>query len=144
MASLTVTIDLVVLVTFFAVILAARDHKRRRGCPYPPGPRPLPLIGNLLDIPKGFSWLSYSQLSKKYGTSHLVVRLLLTERVSGDILCFRVFGRVIVVLNSIKASKDLLERRGDIYSDRPVIPIYEMYVFFEFWDSGMALIKSQG
>jgi len=58
--------------------------------------------------------------------------LLLTERMPGDILCFHVFGQVIVVLNSIKASKDLLERRGDIYSDRPVIPIYEMYVFLEF------------
>ena len=57
-------------------------------------------------------------------------KAILIERIPGDILCFRVFGRVIVVLNSIKASKDLLERRGDIYSDRPVIPMYEMYVFF--------------
>jgi hypothetical protein len=79
MASLTVALDLVALVSFIAVILAVRDHQRRRGCPYPPGPRPLPLIGNLLDIPKEFSWLSYAQLSKKYGTSHLVVRLLLTD-----------------------------------------------------------------
>jgi hypothetical protein len=47
---------------------------------------------------------------------------------AGDILSFHVFGKVIVVLNSIKASRDLLERRGDIYSDRPVIPIFEMYV----------------
>ena len=132
MASLMVALDLLVLVAFLAVIVAARDHQRRRGCPYPPGPQPLPLIGNLLDIPKGFSWLTYAQLSKKYGMSHLVVKLLLTERIPGDILCFRVFGRVIVVLNSIKASKDLLERRGDIYSDRPVIPIYEMYVFLGF------------
>jgi len=47
---------------------------------------------------------------------------------TGDILCLHVFGQVIVVLNSVKATKDLLERRGDIYSDRPAIPIYEMYV----------------
>jgi len=132
MASLMVALDLVVLVAFLSVILAARDHQRRRGCPYPPGPQPLPLIGNLLDIPKEFSWLSYAQLSKKYGMTHLVARFLLTERIPGNILSFRVFGRVIVVLNSIKASKDILERRSDIYSDRPVIPIYEMYVFLEF------------
>jgi hypothetical protein len=55
--------------------------------------------------------------------------VLLMEGVSGDILSFRVFGQVIVVLNSAKATKDLLERRGNIYSDRPVIPIHEMYVF---------------
>jgi hypothetical protein len=48
---------------------------------------------------------------------------------AGDVLSFHVFGKVIVVLNSLKANKDLLERRGDIYSDRPVIPIVEMYVF---------------
>jgi hypothetical protein len=35
-------------------------------------------------------------------------------------------GKVIVVLNSFKANKDLLERRGEIYSDRPAIPILEM------------------
>jgi hypothetical protein len=33
------------------------------------------------------------------------------------------------VLNSIKSTKDLLDRRGDVYSDRPVIPIFDMYVF---------------
>jgi hypothetical protein len=36
--------------------------------------------------------------------------------------------RLIVVLNSIKVNKDLLEKRPDIYSDRPVIPIFDMYV----------------
>jgi hypothetical protein len=53
---------------------------------------------------------------------------LLTEGMAGDVLSFHVFGKVIVVLNSFKASKDLLERRCDIYSDRPVIPIIDMYV----------------
>ena len=56
----------------------------------------------------------------------------MTERITplaGDILSFRVFGRVIVVLNSVKTSKDLLDRRADVYSDRPVLPSAEMYVF---------------
>jgi len=48
---------------------------------------------------------------------------------AGDVLSFHVFGKVIVVLNSFKTNKDLLERRADIYSDRTVIPIIEMYVF---------------
>jgi cytochrome P450 len=48
---------------------------------------------------------------------------------SGDVLSFRVFGQVIIVLNSVQAAKDLFEKRSQIYSDRPVIPFYEMCVF---------------
>jgi hypothetical protein len=53
----------------------------------------------------------------------------LKEGMAGDIISFRVFGQVIVVLNSIQVNKDLLEKRPDIYSDRPLIPIFDMYVF---------------
>jgi hypothetical protein len=129
MVSLNSTLNILVLVSSLAVYLAIRDYRRRRGLPYPPGPRPLPLIGNLSDIPKEFSWLLYTQLSKKHGMIYFAVRGLLTEGMSGDVLSFHVFGQVIVVLNSVKANKDLLERRGEIYSDRPVIPIFEMCVF---------------
>jgi hypothetical protein len=63
--------DIIVLVISIAAFFVIRDYRRRRGLPYPPGPRPLPLIGNLLDIPKDFSWLSYTQLSKKHGMTCL-------------------------------------------------------------------------
>jgi hypothetical protein len=62
--------DVLVLISSLAALLAIHDYKKRRGLSYPPGPRPLPLIGNLFDIPKEFSWLSYVQLSRKYGTKH--------------------------------------------------------------------------
>ncbi len=45
---------------------------------------------------------------------------------AGDVLSLHVFGKVIVVLNSLKANKDLLEKRADFYSDRPVIPMFQM------------------
>jgi hypothetical protein len=48
---------------------------------------------------------------------------------AGDVLSFRVFGTTIVVLNSMKANKDLREGRSDVYYDRLPIPILEMYVF---------------
>jgi hypothetical protein len=44
----------------------------------------------------------------------------------GDIMSFCILGQVIVVLNLVKVAKDLLEKNGDIYSDRPVILFYEM------------------
>jgi hypothetical protein len=62
--------------------------------------------------------------------SHMVIHFIFWESILtknvGDIMSFRVFGQVVVVLNSIKAAKDLLEKNADIYSDRPVIPFYEM------------------
>lgn len=125
-------LDILALVFSLAAFSAIYDYQRRRGLPYPPGPRPLPLIGNLLDIPKEFSWLTYSQFSNKHGMIYFSAGELLTEGITalaGDILSFRVFGRVIVVLNSFKTSKDLLERRPHIYSDRTVPPSVEMYVF---------------
>ncbi|KAI9449576.1 cytochrome P450 [Lactarius psammicola] len=106
-------IELFVLLSSLVALRAFWDYRRRRGRPYPPGPRPLPFIGNFFDIPNDFSWLAYTEFSKKYG----------------DILSFHIFGQVIVVLSSTKATKDLLEKRGDIYSDRPVIPFYEMMEF---------------
>ena len=69
--SLTSFLDIFVLVSSLATFLAIRGYQRRRGLPYPPGPRPLPLIGNLFDIPREFSWLTYTQFSKKYGMMYL-------------------------------------------------------------------------
>lgn len=62
-------VDFLIVLSFIFTLQAFRDYRRRKGFPYPPGPRPLPIIGNLLDIPMESSWLTYSQLAKKYGTS---------------------------------------------------------------------------
>lgn len=35
--------------------------------PSPPGPKPLPLLGNLLDVPPARQWLVYSQWAERYG-----------------------------------------------------------------------------
>jgi hypothetical protein len=72
--SLVLTIDILVLVSSIAAFLAIRDHQKRQGLPYPPGPRPLPLIGNLFDVPKEFSWLTYARLSQKYGKVYFAIK----------------------------------------------------------------------
>jgi len=103
-------VDIVMVSVFFPLLFAFRDHLRRRGSPYPPGPTPWPVIGNLLDIPKESQWIAYTEMSKKHG----------------DILYLQVFGQVIVVLCSLSAVKDLLEKRGEICSDRPTLPMHRI------------------
>jgi hypothetical protein len=73
MVSLVSVLDLFAALWFLSTLWAIWDERRRGGLPYPPGPRPLPIIGNLLDIPKEFSWLAYTRLSEKYGTILVIV-----------------------------------------------------------------------
>ena len=51
---------------FLLILLRSRRASRRRG-PLPPGPKPLPFLGNLLDIPKEQPWVKYKEWAKQYG-----------------------------------------------------------------------------
>ncbi|KAI9441772.1 cytochrome P450 [Lactarius indigo] len=103
-------VDVLMVSTFFYLLSAFQDYRRRRGLPYPPGPRQWPLIGNLLNAPRQSPWIAYTELSEKHG----------------DVLYFRVFGQAIVVLNSLAAIKDLLEKHGETYLGRPAWPVQEI------------------
>lgn len=52
-------------VSFGAVLLFS--FARRRKSHLPPGPKPLPVIGNAHQIPQKSGWLVFSDWSKKYG-----------------------------------------------------------------------------
>lgn len=39
----------------------------------------------------------------------------------GDIVSISIFGQTIIVLNSVEAAIDMLEKKSVIYSDRPVL-----------------------
>ena len=71
----TVTVvDIVLASTFLHLLFAFRDYRRRRGFPYPPGPEPWPIIGNLLDSPKQSPWTTYTEMSKKHGLCDVVAK----------------------------------------------------------------------
>ncbi|KIY66959.1 cytochrome P450 [Cylindrobasidium torrendii FP15055 ss-10] len=80
---------------------------RRRTNPLPPGPKGLPLLGNLNDVPSEKPWLTFAKWGELYG----------------DISSVTILGQTIVVLNSVRVAVDMLDKKGAIYSERPVFPM---------------------
>ncbi|CCM04078.1 uncharacterized protein FIBRA_06237 [Fibroporia radiculosa] len=78
-------------------------HHRRRSHSLPPGPRQLPFLGNVFDIPRKDVAATFASWSRQYG----------------DIIYMHVLGREFVILNTAKAALDLFDDRGILYSDRP-------------------------
>lgn len=37
--------------------------------PYPPGPKPLPVLGNILDMPSSYQHLKFTEWSERWGLS---------------------------------------------------------------------------
>ncbi|KAF8840195.1 cytochrome P450 [Paxillus ammoniavirescens] len=101
-----------VLATF--TLLAGQRLQSNRSIhrlPYPPGPKPLLLLGNILHLNKSEPWLSYTQWSKTYG----------------EIIYVRLLGLNFIILNSEKVARVLLDQRSTVYSDRPQMPAHEMF-----------------
>ncbi|KAJ7445114.1 cytochrome P450 [Mycena latifolia] len=80
---------------------------RNKRPPLPPGPRGLPFVGNILDVPSGDLWIQFAKLGDVWG----------------DISSLTVFGQTMVIVNSSEVAEDLLEAQGATFSDRPVIPM---------------------
>ncbi|OLN81889.1 Fumitremorgin C synthase 3 [Colletotrichum chlorophyti] len=75
----------------------------RRPANHPPGPPTLPLIGNLHQIPREKRHLQFGKWAREYGP---VYSLMLG-------------AKVMIVLSSDLAMKELVDKRGLIYSSRP-------------------------
>ncbi|KAL0575803.1 hypothetical protein V5O48_006157 [Marasmius crinis-equi] len=90
----------------FAVVLGGAylwATSRRPARRYFPGPKGLPLIGNLGQIPTKHTWRYWEKLSKIHGP---IVRLTLNRD-------------EILILNDPKDAEELLGRRSHNYSSRP-------------------------
>lgn len=70
----------------------------------PPGPPGEIILGHFRIVPTNNPEYEYMRWSKEY---------------KSDILGFHMPGKTIIVLNSVRAAMDLLDKRGGNYSDRP-------------------------
>jgi hypothetical protein len=70
--------------------------------PLPPGPTPIPVLGNAPQFPTSRSYETFSSWVEKYG----------------DMIYMNVLGKRMIVINSLDVAKVLLEKRGGAYSNR--------------------------
>ncbi|XP_053323537.1 cytochrome P450 2D20-like [Spea bombifrons] len=82
---------------------------RRRGARYPPGPVPLPFVGNLLSLDFNRFPDSLVKLRRKYG----------------NIFSLQMFSEKVVVLNNYDTIKEALITKSEDTSDRPPTPIFD-------------------
>ncbi|KAI0089338.1 cytochrome P450 [Irpex rosettiformis] len=88
---------------FFFVARRYLLSRLRKRC-LPPGPKPWPLLGNVLQIPDPRDWQAYKSLSDIYG----------------PITYYEQFGKSTVLVSSHRIAAELFERRSHNYSDRSV------------------------
>ncbi|KAK7682348.1 hypothetical protein QCA50_014553 [Cerrena zonata] len=102
-----------IIFSLLGLFILHRLLRNRTQTPFPPGPKGLPLIGNTLDIPRTYEWLTFSEWAKRWGA----------------IIYLRTLGHPIIILSSYEEAVDMLEKKSSIYSDRPV-PITAMNAGF--------------
>lgn len=98
----------VALITGLALVLLDYIRMLRLRRRLPPGPFPLPIVGNHLAIPKVKPWIAFEAWSMHYKDPLLTIWL---------------GRRPIIVANDAWSAAELMEKRPNIYSSRPHIVI---------------------
>ncbi|KIY67969.1 cytochrome P450 [Cylindrobasidium torrendii FP15055 ss-10] len=94
----------------------------RKGVPKPPGPRGLPVVGNLFDMPTGKDWEVYARMSETYG----------------PVMSLTVGPTTIIVLSTIEKVKDFFEKRGANFCSRPSVPMMDIME----WSRSFGLLRA--
>lgn len=121
----------VILLSLLSFFILRYNHRRSRHMlPFPPGPKPLPIVGNLFDLPNNLPWLTYSEWNQKYGetTPPELGEVYSHFCLQGDIVFIRQPQHSTAILGSFEAAQDLLEKKSAIYSSRPALVMDELSV----------------
>ncbi|KAJ4485412.1 cytochrome P450 [Lentinula aciculospora] len=100
-----------------------RKYGSGQNLPLPPGPKKLPLLGNAFDMPTVNPHLTFAQWADQYDS---------------DILHLSVAGRDYIILNSLEAVIDLLDKRSGIYSSRPHLTMLQDLIG---WDNDLLFMS---
>ncbi|CAE6503274.1 unnamed protein product [Rhizoctonia solani] len=103
MPETTIILYLCVVASIMIIFRQCWRDKWRHQAHRPPSPTSFPIIGNALSIPSGPQQFAFMELGKQ---------------LNSDILFLNIFGKQILVLNSVQAASELLDKRSAKYSDR--------------------------
>ncbi|KAF8897192.1 cytochrome P450 [Infundibulicybe gibba] len=87
------------------LFIIRRFIRSRSTVPLPPGPKGLPLVGNILDMPSEKEWLTFA----KWGDTW------------GDLCSVTILGQPLIIINSAQVASEMLDKKSSIYSDRPIL-----------------------
>ncbi|XP_078503731.1 cytochrome P450 2K1-like isoform X2 [Lissotriton helveticus] len=104
-----IIVILIILFIFISVKSTTDAWKRSIANNFPPGPRPLPLIGNLHLIDLRRPQKTFVELSKKYGS----------------VFSIQLGMKKMVVLAGYETVKDALVHQPDEFGERGHVPIFE-------------------
>ncbi|KAM8877876.1 vitamin D 25-hydroxylase [Synchiropus picturatus] len=91
-----------------ALLLVRQLVKQRRPAGFPPGPSPIPVIGSILSL-----------------VTEPHVFLKKQSEVHGQIFSLDLGGILTVVLNGYDCVRECLYHQGEVFSDRPSLPLFE-------------------
>jgi hypothetical protein len=94
-----------IAVTLGSLLVFQQRRRKRPAVPLPPGPRPLPLLGNIYDLPTEEipEYKHWSKHQEKYG----------------PVTSVTVLGQSIVTLNDKQIAVDILDKKSLKTSSRP-------------------------
>lgn len=96
-------VALLIILGFLFALLRSSNTKQN----LPPGPRPLPIIGNIFQLDQDAAHKTIQQWHAKYG----------------PLISFRAGQRVIISVGTSKVARGLLSLRGAIHSSRPALVV---------------------
>nr|XP_001334090.3 cytochrome P450 2K1-like [Danio rerio] len=118
---LSFTVGMVVAVLLLFLFISFFSSSQDEG-KYPPGPKPLPLLGNLHILDLKNTYMSLWKLSKTYGPIYTV----------------HMGPRKVVVLSGYKTVKEALVNLSEEFGDRDISPI------FHDFNQGYGIVFSNG
>src|SRR6267378_7021987 len=96
------------ITAFFVLLLTKYVTSRKQRRPYPPGPKPKPIIGNILDLPTEDVANVYIEWGKKYNSESNDLFYSFTYMWAvGSVVHANALGTHVVVINKLEDAVEL-------------------------------------